>query len=196
MHTSPLINNLLDYLGEEPIVGSDPNMTTLLRHGQAAQEWLLTQYLGSWLELVGGLVGCGYPLALAHRPMMHALSRLGEKLNPALSVTDQVFFLGSVHDHLQSILRRMNGFPDERSMQWGIWARDVPMAIVYGFSETSFLNPLICEGIVPCCMYAALLVSQVVTDDGVAEEIEDKMFEAKPRALAELLRELPAAPEA
>ncbi len=192
---SPLINGLLDYLGEEPMLGS-PNMTTLLRQGQVAQEWLVTNYLASWLELIGGLVDCEYPLAKRFRVQYRALARLTQYLDPRDAESNQIVELRSVEANLQSTLRVMAGHPSERGMQWGIWARDVPMSIAHAFSDTAFLNPLICEGIAPCCMYAAFLVSQVVTDDGVAEEIAEKMFEEKPRALIEIMRSLPTAPEA
>lgn len=193
---SPIINGLLDYLGEEPALGSDPNMTTLLRQGQAAQEWLLSNYLAAWLELIGGIVDCDYPLAKARRVQLRALSRLSEYLDANQPESQLIVELHNTEAMLQSTLRNMGGFPAERDMQWGIWARDVPMSIAYAFNDTTFLNPVICEGIAPCCMYAAFLVSQVVTDDGVAEEIADKMFEEKPRALIEIMRSIPDSPEA
>lgn len=193
---SPIINSLLDYLDEPPVLGSDPNMTTLLRQGQAAQEWLLTHYLASWLELVGGIVDCDYPLARPFRVQLRALARLAEHLDAGHSDSEQIMHLTSVEAMLKSTLRSMNGSPSERDMQWGLWARDVPMSIAYAFSETTFLNPMICEGIAPCCMFAAFLVSMVVTDDGVAEEIEERMFGEKPRVLVDLMRSIPDSPEA
>ncbi len=193
---SPIINGLLDYLGEEPMRDSDPNRTTLLRQAQVAEAWLLSNYLAAWLELIGGLVDCDYPLARAYRVQLRALSRLAGHIDINGPTSSQIVALNSVESMLQSTLRSMGVCPSERDMQWGIWARDVPMSIAYGFSETTFLNSFICEGIAPCCMYAAFLVSQIVTDDGVAEEISGKMFEAKPRALIEIMRSIPDAPEA
>jgi len=194
---SPLEYHLLDYLGEDAFVVKDPkNLTTLLRHGQIAQEWLLKAYLGAWLELVGGLVDCEYPRALRNRVQLRALSRLGEQLDPSLSPTEQLSFLQSVLTHLQSTLRHMSVCPSSRDMQWGIWGKDVPMAIAYGCVDAQVVSPLISESIADCCMYAALLVSHCVTDYGVAEEIVTRMFEAKPRALLELLQAVPDAPEA
>ncbi len=195
-NTSPIIDHLLDYLEEPLVVGSGANMTTVLRQALAAQEWLLTQYLGSWLELVGGVVDCEYPHAMRFRAQLRAIGRLAERVSAATPNQEQVVLLESIQSCLKTTLRSMNIVPRDRDLQWGIWARDIPMAIATAFGETGFLDPLICEGIAPCCMYAALLVSQVVTDDGVAEEIADKMFEEKPRALVELMRGLPVAPEA
>lgn len=194
---SPLEYHLLEYLGEDPFTAQDPkNLTTLLRHGQIAQEWLIREYLGAWLELIGGLVDASYPLALRNRVRFRALARLAEQLDPALPPAEQVSFLHSTQTHLQSTLRSMSICPSERDMQWGLWSRDIPVAIAFGFTETEILSPLVCEGVGQVCMYAALLVSQVVTDDGVAEEIVGRMFESKPRALLELLRGVPDAPEA
>lgn len=193
---SPLINSLLDYLDEPPVLGSEPNMTTLLRQGQAAQEWLLTHYLPAWLEIIGGLVDCDYPLGRAHRVQLRALARLAERLDANSLDSEQIMMLNSVESLIKGTLRIMNKTPSERDMQWGLWARDVPMSIAYAFSETTFLNPLICEGIAPCCMFAAFLVSMVVTDSGVAEEIEERMFGEKPRVLVELMRTIPDSPEA
>lgn len=198
MHThSPLEYHLLEYLGEDPFAVQNPkNPTTLLRHGQIAQEWLIKAYLGAWLELIGGLVDASYPLALRYRAQFRALARLGERLDPSLPPAEQVSFLMGAQHHLQSTLRSMAECPSERDMQWGLWGRDIPVAIAFGFTDTEILSPLVCESIGQCCMYAALLVSQVVTDDGVAEEIVGQMFEAKPRALLELLKTIPDAPEA
>ncbi len=166
-------------------------MTTLLRQGQVAQEWLLTNYLTAWLELVGGTVDCDYPLAKAYRVQLRALARMAEHLSASDPGSQQIVELHHIEAMLQSTLRSMGGYPAERDMQWGIWARDVPLSVAYGFGETEFLDPTICHGIAPCCMYAAFLVSQVVTDAGVAEEIAQKMFEEKPRALVEIMRSLP-----
>ncbi len=194
---SPLEYHLLEYLGEDPFVVQDQkNLTTLLRQGQVAQAWAVQEYLGAWLELVGGMVEASYPLALRHRVRFRAISRLGEQLDPARPPAEQVSFLMSVQTYLQSLLRTISICPAARDMQWGIWGRDVPMAVAYGFSDTTILEPLVCESVSQCCMYAALLVSQCVTDDGVAEEIVTKMFEEKPRALLELLQAVPDAPEA
>jgi len=193
---SPITSGLLEFLGEPPASGSAPNATTLIRQAEVAQDWLFQVYLGAWLDLIGGLVEAGYPLAGAFRPSLRALSRLSERLTPDLALTEQVMLLQSVQHHLRSTLKLMGLYPEERGLQWGIWARDVPMAIAYGFDDTEFLDALICKDIAPCVMYAALLVSEIVTDEGVAEEIECKMFEAMPRSLVELLRSVPAAPEA
>jgi hypothetical protein len=194
MDSSPLTNHLLEFLGEPPMPGSVANPTTLLRQGQAAQEWLLSHYLTSWLELIGGLVEAGYPKATAFRSQLRANARLAEYIDADNS--NQVFCLESIRASLQSTLRMMGGYPSERDMQWGVWARDVPMSIAYAFDESEFMDAVVCESIAPCCMYAAFLVSHVVEDAGVAEEIASAMFEQKPRALVEILRSLPTAPEA
>ena len=196
MQTSPLINHLLDYLGEDSDSEATLNNTTLLRHAQIAQEWLLTHYLRAWLELVGALVECKYPVALRHQVQLRALARLAETVDSNSSVAEQHLLLESIHTYLRSTLKIMNGLPTERSMQWGVWANEVALSIAYGFSETDFLDAMICQSIAPCCMYASFLVSQVVEDEGVASEISSKMFEQKPRALLELLRRAPVAPEA
>ena len=193
---SPLTNNLLEFLGEPPVTGSAPNATTLMRQAEAAEKWLYKIYLGSWLTLIGSLVDAEYPLALSFRVQLRALSRLEEQLDPLSPPVNQVVLLQSVQTHLRSTLKRMNLYPEERGLQWGIWARDVPMAVASGFDETEFLDAHICKDIAPCVMYAALLVSEVVTDDGVAEEIEATMFGELPRSLIELLRGVPSAPEA
>jgi hypothetical protein len=193
---SPLTNGLLEFLGEPPVLDAHANPTTLIQQAQVAEAWLFKVYLGSWLELIGGLVGAGYPLATAFQPSLRAISRLAERLVPGLPVTNQVVLLQSVQTYLRSTLKLMHLYPEERGLQWGIWARDVPMAIAWGFDETDYLDALICKDIAPCVMYAALLVSEVVTDDGVAEEISEKMFGELPRSLVELLRAVPAAPEA
>lgn len=193
--SSPLANHLLDYLGEGPIIGRYANCTTVLRQGQLAQDWLLTTYLGAWLELLRGLVECRYPLAEARPVAFLAVSRLQQQLDPGLSATDQIFFLENTQTHIK-LLAKNTGVASERSMQWGVWGRDIPIAIATGFIESDILNPVICEGIAPCCMYAAFVASQVVTDDGVAEEIGAKMFEEMPRALLDIIQRTPAAPEA
>ncbi len=194
--TSPLTNSLLEFLGEPPVLGPDTNPTTLMRQAEEAQRWLYKIYLGSWLELVGSVVEAGYPLARSHQSSLRAISRLEEQLDPLSHASHQVVFLHSVQTYLRSALKHMDIYPEERGLQWGIWARDVPMAIAHGFDETDFLDALICKDIAPCVMYAALLVSEVVTDEGTAEEIAETMFEELPRLLIELLRAVPAAPEA
>lgn len=193
--SSPIENNLLDYLGEEPVMGREPNLTTVLRQGQIAQEWLLTAYLGAWLQLIGGLVKCDYPLAMGRAEAFLAVARLEQQIDPGLSAIDQVFFLENTQTYIK-LLAKNTGVPSTRSMQWGIWARDVAVAITAGFVESDILNPVICEALTPCCQYAAFVVSQVVTDDGVAEEISAKMFEALPRVLLNIIQRTPAAPEA
>ena len=178
------------------MAGLAPNPTTLIRQAEVAQDWLFQVYLGSWLQLVGGLVEAGYPLAKSFRGPLRAIGRLTDRLVPDLDLAEQVVLLQSVQHHLRSTLRLMGLYPEERGLQWGIWARDVPMAIAYGFDETEFLDALICKDVAPCVMYAALLVSEVVTDDGVAEEIVESMFGEMPRSLVELIRGVRAAPEA
>jgi len=192
---TPLTDHLLEYLCEEYHLTVAYSLTTLMHEGQVAQEWLLTKYLAAWLNLIGGCVDAGYPLALRHGRALRAIQKLELQIDAARDVSDQVFFLRGVEDSIKGVAR-FCGVPDERSMQWGVWGRDVPIAMAYGFSETEVLSPLICEGIAPCCMYAAFLVSLVVTDEGTAEEIADRMFEVMPRELLDLLQRLPAAPEA
>ncbi len=192
---TPLADHLLDYLDEDPAPVVAYNLTTLMRQGQVAQEWLLTEYLGTWLDLLGGLVTCGYPLAVKYAGALRAIGALKGQLDASKDVAEQVFFLKGCEDSIRGVAR-FCGVASERSMQFGVWARDIPIALAYGFSETDILSPLICEGIAPVCMYAAFLVSQVVTDEGVAEEVSDRMFETLPRELLTLLSSLPAAPEA
>jgi hypothetical protein len=192
---TPLADHLLDYLGEGPSSPVAHNLTTVMRQGQAAQEWLLVEYLGAWLDLISGLVTAEYPLAVKYAGAIRAIGRLKHQLSAELDVSEQVFFLKGLEDSIKGVAR-FTGVATERSMQWGIWGKDIPASIGYGFSETDVLSPLICEGIAPVCMYAAFLVSQVVTDEGVAEEVADKMFETMPRQLLELLRGIPSAPEA
>lgn len=190
------MNHLLDYLDEPLTTGSDPNPTTLLRQGQVAQEWLLQTYLDTWLVLIGGLVECGYPLAQGFRPALRAIARMTEQLDCDLPAAQQLFRLHNIETHLRSTIKRMCADVAHRDLQWGIWSRDVPSAIAYGFDEVDFLDPLVCRAIAQCTMYAAFLVSQVVTDEGVAEEIEAEMFGVMPRRLIELLSATPSAPEA
>lgn len=192
---SALTNNLLDFLGEPP-VDAETNLTTVLRHGVVAQEWLLKTYLKDWLVLLGATVDAEYDLAKAHRVTIRALARFSERIDPALTPLEQIQFLNSIETHLKSLLRHISGYPQERDLQWGIWSRDVPMHIAYGFSEAQILDPVICECIAPVCMLLAFLVSQIVSDSGVAEEIEETMFGKLPRQLLELIRQLPEAPEA
>lgn len=192
---STIINNILDCLGETPTM-AEVNMTTLLRQGHTAQQWLLTHYLPSWLELIGGLVGCDYPVARTHRVQLRTLGNQAEHINARASEYEQIAALYGIESLLRSNLRHMHVSPSERDLQWGIWARDVPMSIAHAFTESEFMNPIICEGIAPVCMLSAFLVSHVVTDDGVAEEISSRMFEEKPRALIELMRSIPSSPEA
>ncbi len=193
--SSALVNGLLDYLGEEPSLAPDRNMATLHHQGQRAQWWLVSNYLASWLALIGDLTDREYPVAKRFRVQLRALARLSTYLDPSDPESNQITELRSIEANLQSTLRVMAGYPSERDMQWGIWARDVPMSIAHALAETEFLDPLICEGIAPCCMYAAFLVSRVV-DDGAAKEISSRMFEEKPRELIELMDSVPVSPEA
>jgi len=193
---NPLTYHLRDYLHEDLNIQSTPtSLTTLMHHGQAAQQWLLTEYLGQWLKLVEDLLACDYPLARKHARLILGLGALGRQLPDPRDEALQVFFLEGIQGRLKDLGRGTN-VASARSMQWGVWARDVPTAIADAFGETDVLDPLVCRGVAPCCMYAAFVVSQIVTDEGVAEEIAQKMFEDLPRELLRYLDRLPAAPEA
>lgn len=198
MQTSPIINNLLDSLGEEPLAGEEANATTLLKQAEVAVDWLLRDYLYSWLELARGLVGCSYPQALAYRVRLNVIADMRLDLDTVAkgSSTEKVFFLAGLETHLRSLLSGMPGSPSSRSLQWGVDARDIGAAIGYGFREAAFLDDGIPGQVSACAMLTAFLVSQIVTDDGVAEEIAERMFVTKPMLLIEKLQELPAAPEA
>lgn len=195
--TSPLTEHLHEYLHEEPSAAPAANLATVLKQGERAQDFLWEKYLGAWLDVIGGLPQAGYSRA-NRKGFAQRLERLGKtaaELREERTKTEAVFFLESLRFLLSGACAEVNR-ADERSMQWGLWARDVPMSIAYGFSESAVLDPLICEGIAPCCMYAAYLTSMIVEDEGVAEEIEYRFFEQLPRELLTLVRETPAAPEA
>ena len=199
MQTSPIINNLLDSLGEEPLAGEEVNATTLLKQAEVAVSWLLQDYLFSWLEIAGGTIGCSYPQALAYRVRLRVISDMRldlERLTKSGSVSEKVFFLGGVETHLRSLAGNMNLAPSSRSLQWGVDARDIAAAVGYGFREAAFLDDGIPGQVASCAMLTAFLVSQIVTDDGVAEEIAGRMFTVKPYELVDLLQGLPVAPEA
>ena len=197
MQTSPIVNNLLDSLGEEPLAGEEVNVTTLLKQAEVSVDWLLRDYLYSWLELARWLVGCSYPQALAYRVRLNVIADMRLDLDTVAkgSVSEKVFFLGGIETHLRSLLSSMPAAPSSRSLQWGVDARDVAAAIGYGFKESAFLDDGIPGQVASCSMLCAFLVSQIVTDDA-AEEIAGRMFLAKPMALIEKLQALPPAPEA
>jgi len=195
---SAITESLLEYLGEEeraPLPIANP--ATVLLQGERAQAWLLEKYLHAWLGIIGGLPTAGYPRAksLGVAMRLNSLGSEAAELHRPRSRLDTLFMLEGLLVVLRSVCASVNR-PDERSMQWGIWARDVPMSVAYGFTESEILDPVICEGVATCCMYSAYLVSMVVADEGVAEEVADRMFERLPRELLGLLRDTPAAPEA
>lgn len=191
---SAIVTHLLDSLDEDA-VAAPVNDTTLHRQAVAAVDWLLHDYLFSWLELLEGAVKCEYPRAMAQRVRLQVLSNLRHDLQ-GKDLTACVFELASIETFLRSILKDLRVAPDERAMQWGVWGRDVPISIAYGFQDAKFLDDTVPKQISACAMQCAFLVSQLVTDDGVAEEISHRMFDAKPRALLALLQSIPAAPEA
>jgi hypothetical protein len=195
MAISPVTNHLLEYLHEDPVPGPLANPATMLQQGERAQAWLLGSYLPAWLEIIGGLPDAGYPRAFVRGRRLQRIAREAEAFRDERTKTELVFFLESLQHLLRGACADVNK-PDERSMQWGVWAREVPMAIVYGFAETGILDPVVCEALAPCSSYAAFLVSMIVEDEGVAEEIEERMFEVLPRELLDLVAQTPAAPEA
>lgn len=193
---NPVTTHLLDYLQEEPPSGAPAvNHTTMLQQGERAQSWLIETYLKAWLEIIGGLRDAGYPKAFVRGNRLKRLANEVTGLGVERSKTDLVFFLEGLQFLLRSVCAEINA-PAERSMQWGIWARDVAMAVALGFEESEILDPVVCEAIAPCVMYAAFLVGMVVEDDGTCDEIEVRMFEQLPRELLALIRETPNAPEA
>lgn len=193
--SSPVTDHLLEYLHEDPVSGPLANPATMLQQGERAQAWLLSTYLPAWLEIIGGLPGAGYPRAFVRGHRLGRIANEAKALAFERTRTELVFFLESLQHLLRSVCAEVNR-PDERSMQWGVWAREVPMSIVYGFTESEILDPVICEALAPCASYAAFLVSMIVADEGTAEEIEERMFEVLPRELLELVNQTPAAPEA
>lgn len=186
--------HLHDYFGVDATI-DHVNPTTLLRQATVAQEWLLTKYLSTWLEVVGSLVECDYPLAKSNAINLRAVAGLREHLDPAADHATLSFLLASVDRNLRH-LALYTKLPQDRAMQWGIWARDVPMSIAHALTEQPFLDGAICKEIASCCMYAAFVVSQIVTDSGVADELEMRLFEEMPMELLGLLSAVPAAPEA
>lgn len=189
-----LTSHLHDYFGVD--VNIDPaNHTTLLRQATLAQEWLIKSYLTSWLELLGGTLGCDYPLASKNAINLRAVSNLREMLDPAAGAGQLGFVLNSIERNLRHLATLVQ-VPEDRGLQWGVWARDVPMSIAYACAEQKFLDGSVCRDVASCCMYAALVVSQIVTDAGVAEEIAARMFEEMPRELLAILSATPVAPEA
>lgn len=194
MSASPITESLADYFNEHPASYS-ANPATMLRQAEAAQAWLLCTYLGSWLKLLASMPAAGYPIAKEHVLRLERLGGELPELDKPRNVPDMLFYLAALEGVLRGLCASVNE-PEEIPMQWAIWARDVPMAIAHGFSESELLDPVIVEGIAPCCMYAALLTGMIVTDDGVFEEIEQRMFEELPRELIELVRNIPDAAEA
>lgn len=197
MVTSPITAQLSEYLNEQPMAEGPINPATLLVQGQRAETWLVERYLCKWLEILGGLPDCDYPRA---RPVTTAvrlrqLGREGEYLKRERTRAELLFYLESLQHILRSTCSDINR-PDERAMQWGLWARDVAISVACGFTETELLDTVICESVGPCCMYAAFLASMVVEDSGTVEEIEELMFEGLPRELLAALTGIPAAPEA
>lgn len=192
-----LTNHLLDYLHEDDEQRrlSPCSQATLLQHGMVAQEWLLKSYLDGWLKLLGGTVFCEYPLARRHAASIRGIERMRDALDPTLSTADQVFLLRGLEDALKGVAA-FTGAPSQRSLQWGVWGREVPAALALAFEQSDDLSPVVCEAIAACCMYAAFLMSQIVTDSGTADEVGDSMFEQEPRVLLKLLDGLPEAPAA
>lgn len=193
--TTALTEHLLEYLSIDEPPHAVNNDTTLLHQAAASQEWLLTKYLATWLELLGELVQCDYPLARSNAINLRAVSRLREYLEPTAGAERLSFILETIDRNLRQ-LALYTKVPQDRAMQWGIWARDVPMSIAYAFAERPFLDSSLCKEIASCCMYGAFVVSQIVTDSGAADEIEDRMFEEMPRDLLGLMQSTPPAPEA
>lgn len=190
-----LIAHLLDSLEEDPSDVAPVNNTTLHRQATVATRWLMEQYLFSWLELLEGAIKCEYPHALANRVRLQVLANLRRDLQPE-DTGKCVFVLAGIETHLRAMLRDLHVAPDERSMQWGIWARDVPVSIAYGFQDSGFLDDTVPKQIAVCSMLCAFLMSLLVEDDGVEQEIASRMFDEKPRVLLDLLRAIPDAPEA
>jgi len=190
---SPILANLTEYLHDPDSSARPSNPATVVAQGERAQRWLLDVYLFSWLELLAQLPAAGYRRA---RPRLRfeRLRNEAATLKDARDADEWIFYLTS----LQSLLRRLASevnVPDERSMQWGIWARDIPMAVADGFEEIT-LDGSISDGIAAACMYAAFLAGMVIEDSGTAEEVSFAMFEQLPRQLLQIVKEVPLAPEA
>lgn len=196
--TSPIINNLLDSLDEAPLSGPDASPTALLWQSGVAVQWLLQDYLFSWLELCQGAIKCEYPQAQAYRVRLQAIANMRLDLDDVSrdSVWRKTMFLASLETFLRSLAKSMPTSPTSLAMQWGINARDVPMAVSHAFKETDFLDDGLPKMIGDCCMLLAFLLAQIVEDEGALEEIDERMFSAKPRALIELLQSIPVTPEA
>lgn len=189
-----LTYHLNDYLGID--VSIDPaSATTLMQQAMQAQEWLRATYLPEWLELLGGLVVCDYPLARSNAAALRGVCDMRSTIEQATDIAQLEFALANIERNVRTIATSTK-LPRDRAMQWGIWARDVPMAIAHGLAEQPFLDAGVCKAIAGCCMYCAYVTSQIVTDDGVAEEIAMRMFEVMPRELLALLSSAPPAPEA
>ncbi len=195
MTTSPLTEHLLEYLNEGPSGAPAANLATVLHQGERAQQWLLSSYLAAWLEVIGDLPKAGYPRAFSRGRRLQRIAQEAAELAGERTNTEWIFFLESLTFLLRGACADVNK-PDERAMQWGLWARDVPMAVVCGFGDTKILDATICDAVAPAAMYAAFLVGMIVEDQGVSEEIEQRMFEDLPRELLTLLRDTPVAPEA
>ena len=186
--------HLADYLSDEQHSAA-PNPATVLEQGERAQAWLLEQYLGGWLQLIGALPDAGYPRARRSQVILRQLGREAERISPGRPTSEQIFYLEALCRLLRGACQSINRV-DDRGMQWGIWARDVVLSIAEGFADSQLLDGVVCESIAPCCMYAALLTSMVVEDSGTADEINGRMFETLPRELLGIIRATPAAPEA
>lgn len=191
--TSHLTNHIRYVLGEEPLPVT-ANPATTLRQAERAQRWLLEVYLVEWLKVVAALK---LPDSdWIERIASNALTRLGGGIATDGTKTELVFFLGGLQSHLRLFLSHLNGAPRGRSLDWGIMGRDVPMAIVDGYREAGGLDPVVCEGVSQCTMLCAFLVSQVLDEGALAEQISETMFEAKTLELLRVLDEVTPSPEA
>lgn len=190
-----LSSHLAEYLHDDTSAAA-ANPATLLMQAERAQQWLIDVYLTEWLQLVGELPASrAKSSSVAMRLRLRILGREAAQLAKPRDKAELVFYLESLHTILRSAAREI-GAPDSRAMQWGVWGRDIPMAMAYAFGDSSVLDPVICEGIAPCCMYAAFVVSVGLEDPAAADEIEERMFERRPRELLALIQQTPAAPEA
>lgn len=189
-----LLTHLLDSLDEDTTTPT-VNDTTLHHQATAATRWLVQDYLFSWLELAEGAIKAEYPRALTHRIRLQVLSNLRHDFE-GKGIGECIFLLASIETHLRSILADLRLAPDDRALQWGIWGRDIPISVAFGFQDAGFLDDTLPKQIATCTMQLAFLMSQLVEDDGVAEEISARMFDKKPRELVKLLQRIPQAPEA
>lgn len=194
----PLVTAAMELVELDPVPGSRVNETATLLRAARAERWLLETYLQAWLDGCAELPKAGYPLA---QKIVHRLQALPALLTPALDThcdaAGRSFALNNVTDCLQRLcVETFNDTNECRSLQWGIWARDPAADMAAAFKKVPFLDPAPCKELTKPTMYAAYLMSQIITDDGVAEEIEAALFDGLHGALGGILLEIRDAVEA